>query len=154
MDSKRIDIGVGVFLCLLSIAIFLYAQQYVGRGVNSYGPNFFPQALSMLLFVVSAAMIFKTLRSNTLTELEKINKAGFIRVVVTICISIAYMLIMQVLGFYLSTMLFLYVVMLYLGQKNHLVRILVSILVASAVYGLFYFFLKIPLPEGIFLHTP
>lgn len=150
MDSKRIDIGVGIALCILSVAIFLYAEQYAGKGVNRYGPNFFPQALSVMLFLTSVALIIQAFRGHALKGLETINGPGLIRAAVTLVISVAYLLIMKVLGFYISTALFLYVVMMYLGQKNQWVRILTSILVASAVYGIFHFFLKIPLPEGIF----
>ena len=150
MDSKRIDIGVGVVLCVLSVAIFMYAEQYTGRGVNTYGPNFFPQALSVMLFLTSAALMVQALRGHALKGLETINKPGLIRAAVTLVISIAYLLIMDVLGFYIATAVFLYVVMMYLGQKNQWVRISASVIVASAVYGIFHFFLKIPLPEGIF----
>ena len=150
MDSKRIDIGVGVVLCILSVAIYLYAEQYAGRGVNTYGPNFFPQVLSLMLFLSSVALIIQALRGKALKTLEEVNKSGLIRAAVTLMIAIGYVLLMKVLGFYLSTVLFLFVVMTYLGQKRLWIRILVTILVASAVYGLFHYFLKIPLPEGIF----
>ena len=153
MDSKRIDIGVGIVLCVLSVAIFLYAEQYTGRGVNTYGPNFFPQALSVMLFLTSAALIVQALRGHALKGLEAINKPGLIRAAVTLGISVAYLLLMNVLGFYFSTVVFLYVVMMFLGQKNQWVRIVTSIVVASAVYSMFHFFLKIPLPEGIFQAT-
>ena len=150
MDSKRIDIGTGIVLCILSVVIYLYAEQYSGRGVNKYGPNFFPQALSLLLFLSSVALIIQALRGKALKSLEVVDRSGFIRATVTLVIAIGYVFLMKVLGFYLSTVIFLFVVMTYLGQKKLWIRILVSILVASAVYGLFHYFLKIPLPEGIF----
>ena len=150
MDSKRIDIGVGIVLCILSIVIYLYAGQYEGRGVNSYGPNFFPQALASMMFLASVALIIQALRGKALKDLEAMNKQGFIRATVTLVIAIGYVFLMKVIGFYLSTILFLFVVMMYLGQKKLWIRIAVSVLVATAVYSLFQYFLKIPLPEGIF----
>ena len=153
MNSKRIDIGVGIVLCLLSVAIYLYAEQYAGRGVNSYGPNFFPQALALMLFLTSAALIIQALRGKALKNLEDMNKPGLVRTAVTLLIAAGYVFLMNVLGFYLATALFLFVVMTYLGQKKLWIRILVSILVATAVFSLFHYFLKIPLPEGIF-YTP
>ncbi len=153
MDSKRIDIGIGIILCLLSVAIYLYAEQYAGRGVNSYGPNFFPQALSFMLFLAAVGLIIQALRGKALKNLEAMNKPGLLRTAVTLLIATAYVLLMNVLGFYLATGLFLFVVMTYLGQKKLWIRVLVSVLVATAVYSLFHYFLKIPLPEGIF-YTP
>jgi len=151
MDSKRIDIGVGIVLCLFSVAIYWYAeQQYAGRGVNSYGPKFFPQALSVLMLISSAALIIQALRGKALKGLEVMNKEGFIRAAVTLGLAIGYVFLMNFLGFYLATVIFLFVVMMYLGQEKLWIRILVSIVVATAVYSLFHYFLKIPLPEGIF----
>lgn len=151
MDSKRIDIGVGIILCIFSVIIYLYAeQQYVGRGVNRYGPNFFPQVLSLMMFLASIALIVQAFRGKALKNLEEVNKQGFVRATVTLVLAIAYVFLMNFLGFYLSTVIFLFVVMTYLGQKKLWIRILVSLLVATAVYGLFHYFLKIPLPEGIF----
>lgn len=150
MDSKNIDIGVGIGLCILSVVIFLYAKQYTGSGVNRYGPDFFPQALSVILFLTSGALIVQALRGHALKGLETTNKQGLVRAGATLGIAILYLLIMQVLGFYISTGLFLYVVMLYLGQKNQRISVFTSIFVASSVYSIFRFFLKIPLPEGVF----
>ncbi|KAB7886847.1 tripartite tricarboxylate transporter TctB family protein [Poseidonibacter ostreae] len=149
MYSKPIDIGVGIFLSLLSIAIYTYAEQYVGIGVNRYGPNFFPQALSALLFIASIALIVQALKGNALKNLESINKKGFIRTSVTLVIAVSYLYLMQVIGFYISTVMFLFVTMRYLGQRNNLVTFFISLAIASVVYGIFSMFLKIPLPEGM-----
>lgn len=150
MDSKRIDIGVGIGLCVFSLAVYLSAAQYAGRGVNSYGPEFFPQALAALLFLASGALVIQALRGHALKDLEPLDRRGLINATVTLGIAIAYLLLMNVLGFYLATGVFLYVMMWFLGQKKLWVRILTSVLVASFVYGLFAYFLKIPLPEGLF----
>lgn len=150
MYSKPIDIGVGIFLCLLSVAIYMYAEQYVGSGVNRYGPNFFPQALSALLFIASISLIVQALKGNALKNLEAIDKKGFIRAVVTLIIALTYLFVMQVVGFYISTALFLFVTMKYLGQRNNLTTLIISVSIASIVYGIFSMFLKIPLPEGMF----
>ena len=150
MDSKRIDIGVGVVLCILSIVFYWYAEQYDGRVQSAYGPHFFPQVLSLLLLISSVLLIVQALKGRALKNLEKINKSGFIQVFITIVLAIAYLVGMQYIGFLPATILFLYLVMFSLGQKKLWVRITSSVLVSSAVYGIFRFFLKIPLPEGIF----
>ncbi|MDO6459149.1 tripartite tricarboxylate transporter TctB family protein [Granulosicoccaceae sp. 1_MG-2023] len=150
MDSKNIDIAVGGFLCFLSIAIYLYAERYAGAGVNQYGPNFFPQILAVMLFIASVVCIVQALRGHALKDLETIDKPGLIRAAVMLLIAIAYILLMQVVGFFIATVVFLYAQMTYLKQKSLLVRVITSVLVAMAVYALFHSFLKIPLPEGVF----
>lgn len=150
MDSKYIDIIVGTCLCLFSVAIYIYAEQYVGRGVNSYGPNFFPQALSGLLFVASIALVFQAVLARTSRSFETFHKAGLINVAAILAIAVSYLYLMKILGFYLSTALFLYASMTFLKQKGQRVRILSSVIVATMVFSIFKFFLKIPLPQGIF----
>lgn len=150
IDSTRIDIIVGIGLCIFSIVIFMYAEQYVGRGVNSYGPNFFPQAIAATIFLCSALMILQACRGKALKDIEPINKAGFLTTSITLGIAILYLVSMQYLGFILSTCLFLYIVMSYLKQKNRLVRVAVSIIVTLIIFAIFHYFLKIPLPEGFF----
>jgi len=148
MDSKRIDLCIGIALCFLSVCIYWYAERYSGRGFSSYGPNFFPQVLSVLFFLTSAAMIVQALRGKALANMERIHKPGLITVAGTLIISILYVFSMKLLGFYLATLLFLYVVMILLGQKNIWIRLAVSFVIASAIFGIFTFVLKIPLPEG------
>lgn len=150
MDSKRIDIGVGIVLCILSSVIFIYAGSYKGSGVSQYGPNFFPQTLAVLMFLFSALMIVQALRGHALKGLEPINKAGFIRATVTLVLSIIYLVTMQYIGFFISTLIFLYVVMTYIGHEGKFVRAVSSLIVTAIIYGIFRFFLKIPIPEGLF----
>ena len=97
MDSKHIDISVGIVLCLFSVVIYVYADQYTGVGVNQYGPNFFPQALSIALFLASVALIVQALRGKALKGIEKINGPGFVRAAVTLVIAIGYVFLMNFL---------------------------------------------------------
>lgn len=149
MKTNRIDAITGLVLCLISILIFVQANKYSGMGVNSYGPNFFPQALAVLLFIVSAGLIFQAVRSQATARFETINRAGFTKAAVTLGIAIVYLLLMTAIGFFAATFTFLYSLMFYLGQRKHGILLVTSLSVASAIYGIFHFFLKIPLPEGM-----
>ncbi|MDC7219123.1 MAG: tripartite tricarboxylate transporter TctB family protein [Spirochaetales bacterium] len=153
MNSKRIDIGAGSALALFSLIVFLYANQYKGAGVFQYGPNFFPQVLAVGLFVTSILLIVQAVKGKSRPLKETIDKKGFIRSSITLGIAIAYLLLMQVFGFFLSTLAFLFVLMTFIGQKGLVKRIINCVAVNLAVYGIFYFFLKIPLPEGILIRA-
>lgn len=149
MNSKTVDIGVGIFLCLFSALVFWYADGYAGRGVNSYGPDFFPKALSVMMFICAFALIVRAVGGFSLVSLESTDRQGFIRAAATLAISIGYIFLMKLIGFYIATALFLYAVMTFLRQKGHVKRVLVSLITASLIFGIFHFFLKIPLPEGL-----
>jgi putative tricarboxylic transport membrane protein len=151
MDSKRIDIGVGTGLSILSVMIFLYAEQYKGAGVSQYGPNFFPQALSIFMLTASVLLVVNAVRGKSQKDMESIDKKGFIRSSITLAICIVYLFVMQLLGFFLSTFIFLFVLMTFIGHKGRIIRAVSSFSVSLVVYGIFYFFLKIPLPQGLLI---
>ena len=149
MNSKRIDISVGAALSVFSTAVFLYANQYKGKGVSEYGPNFFPQLMAFLLFVTSILLIVNALRGKSQTDLEGIHMSGLIRSGISVVISIIYLIIMQFLGFFTATVIFLYVMMTFLGQKGQVKRIISTLAVSAVIYAIFNNFLKIPMPMGI-----
>ena len=150
MNSKRIDISVGSTLSFFSVIIFLYSNEYKVGNIIQYGPNFFPQLLSVIMLFLSLMLIVNAVKGKSQTDLESIDKVGFIRSAITLGIAVAYLVIMQFLGFFISTVLFLYVLMTFIGHKGKLVRIISCLGVTIIVYGIFYLFLKVPLPGGIF----
>ncbi|EAQ67742.1 hypothetical protein MED121_17484 [Marinomonas sp. MED121] len=150
MDSRRIDTGVGLGLAVLSSVIYFFAGQYTAFGVNTYGPNFFPQLLAVLLFICSGCLVFNALRGNSKAELEGFHKGGLIKVGVTLAIAVLYLFAMQLLGFVISSMMFLYLIMFALGKKQHWRIALISISVTAVVWFIFAYLLMIPMPEGIF----
>lgn len=153
MNSKRIDIGVGSALSLFSVIVFLYADQYSMERLSQYGPDFFPKALAVIMLCFSVKLIVDaSVRGKFQKDMETIDRKGFIRSAITLGIAIVYLLTMQLLGFLISTILFLYVLMTYIGHKGKLVRLLASVGVSLVVFGIFVLFLKIPLPEGIFFN--
>jgi len=153
MDSKKIDTGVGLGLAVLSAAIYFSAEQYSAMGVNSYGPNFFPQLLSVLLFICSGALVFKAIRGTEESELEGFDTSGLIKVGITFAIAVLYIYAMQFVGFYVASALFLYSIMFVLGKRNHLMTIAISVVIAAIVWFIFAYLLMIPVPYGIFEGT-
>ena len=149
MKMKSVDIGVGATLCVFSSVVYIYAERYKGAGLSNYGPNFFPQILAVLMFISSIVMIVQAVRGKSITVTDRIDRTGFIRAALALGISILYLLLMQVLGFFLSTLIFLYVLMSFIGHRGRLVRALSCLAVTAIIYSIFFFFLKIPLPQGL-----
>lgn len=150
---KKADIGAGIVLLLLSIAVFWKAFEYRQAVIYVYGPNFFPQLLALLLGVCSISLIVRAFQGKSLRQADHIDRQGFVRMVLAIAICIGYLLLMQVLGFALATMVFLFVLMTFLQQQGLLKRIVSSILVALVVWAIFRYFLVIPIPTGMFSFT-
>jgi len=150
---KRADIGVGLGLIVLSTWIFWYAESYVEKTIYFYGPNFFPQALAVLMCLCAVVLIVRAARGRALPRPDRIDLKGFGRMVIAIGMCIGYLLLMQVIGFALGTMLFLFVMMTFLRQRGLVKRAASSVFASLAVWAIFRYFLIIPLPEGMFAFT-
>lgn len=150
---KKADIGVGSGLIIFSTWVFWYAGEYSKATIYYYGPNFFPQFLAIAMSICGIILIVNAIRGKSLAKLDRIHLKGFIRMVVAIAICIGYLFLMQVAGFAMSTVVFLYVLMMFIGQKGLVKRISSSIAVSLIVWAIFRYFLIIPLPTGIFSFT-
>lgn len=150
---KKADIGVGIGLLILSAWVFWQAFSYRQTVIYIYGPNLFPQLIALITAVCAVFLIFRALQGKALALKEHIDRRGFLRMVCAIVMCICYLLIMQVIGFALSTWVFLFVLMLFLGQKGWITRTVSSAAVSLIVWAIFRYFLVIPIPSGMFRFT-
>jgi hypothetical protein len=142
---KRADIGVGIGLIILSTWVFWYANVYREKEIYIYGPNFFPQILSVLMGLCGIILI--------ISKTDRIDIRGFLRMVIAIGMCIGYLFLMQGIGFAMGTSVFLFVLMTFLGQQGFMIRIMSSMAASVIVWAIFRYFLVIPLPTGMFEFT-
>lgn len=150
---KRADIGVGIGLIVLSTWIFWYSSEYRKTVIYIYGPNFFPQILSILMGICGIVLIVRAMKGKVLPKTDRIDIQGFFRMVIAIGICIGYLFLMQVIGFAMGTSVFLFVLMTFLGQQGLIKRVMSSIAASLIVWAIFRYFLVIPLPTGMFDFT-
>jgi len=152
-DMKRADIGAGIGLIILGTWIFWYSDAYRKVVVYIYGPNFFPQILSIMMVLCGVILVVRAMRGKALVKRDRIDRQGFVRTVIAIGICIGYLYLMQVIGFAMGTSVFLFVLMTFLGQQGLMKRVISSIVTSLIVWAMFRYFLVIPLPTGMFDFT-
>ena len=150
---KRADIGVGLGLIILGTWVFWYSSAYRKTVIYIYGPNFFPQVLSILMGLCGVILIIRAMRGEVLPKTDRIDLQGFFRMVIAIGMCIGYLFLMQVIGFAMGTSVFLFVLMTFLGQQGLMKRVTSSIATSLVVWAIFRYFLVIPLPMGLFDFT-
>jgi putative tricarboxylic transport membrane protein len=150
---KRADIGVGIGLIIFGTWVFWYSTEYQKTVIYIYGPNFFPQVLSILLGICGIILIIRAIRGDVLSKTDRIDLQGFFRMLISIGMCIGYLFLMQVIGFAMGTSVFLFVLMTFLGQQGLMKRIMSSVVASVLVWAIFRYFLVIPLPEGMFDFT-
>jgi putative tricarboxylic transport membrane protein len=112
--------------------------------------GFFPKTLLALLLVLSLVLLGQALRqSDTGRAAERIPAEGWIRIGATMVILVGFALVLEKLGFLLSTFLLMVLLLRAIEAPKWSKVIAVAISTAVLSYILFGWLLGIPLPGGI-----
>lgn len=144
------SIGSGVVL-IFSIVFFIESLNYPASAA------ILPRILIILIALLAVGMFIEAFIKNRKMKdqikAEEKKRAEDINVkrVVTFAVMIAlYIVLIDVIGYFLLTPIFLFVTLQYLKSVKISTAILLSAVFTAFIYGLFSMFLNIPLPMGIF----
>lgn len=148
----KIKIGTGVLSLALGIFYLINALGIKNASIgNAFAPKIFPIALGVLMIVFSTILI---IRENKI--LEPINFAVFSKdkidknaklIFLTALACIFYGMIFETLGYVLSTIVFLEIIItLFNGIKNFKINTIVAICFSGVIYFVFSNLLGIILP--------
>lgn len=104
-----------------------------------------PIALGVLLFILSIFLFFQ--KDNH--DKEKIPKADVVAILTVVGFLLVYIMLLEFLGFLLTTALFLFINTWYMGYRKWVSNLIVSISIPLFIYIVFTEFLEIILPRGI-----
>jgi|SRR5690625_2958059 len=138
------------FVLILCIVFFLESLNYPDTAAR------LPQLLIIIIALLSILMFVQTYfreRRNNKEEKDEIEKVtGKInvkRVVIFVTIIAAYIFLIETMGYFIITPVFIFISLIYLKATNVFVSIVLSIGFTAFVFGLFNMFLNIPIPMGI-----
>ncbi len=138
---------------LVIFGIFQYGvvQIDTGRSVDPVGAAYVPQMVILLgglLCVVTLIMQIK----RYVSEQEKHGINFNTKVLLLLAMLVAFLFILDFIGFHLSAMLLFFGITLLLGKKSYLNSVVTAVISASVFVVLFGRILSVPLPrgEGIF----
>ncbi|WP_053362534.1 tripartite tricarboxylate transporter TctB family protein [Bacillus sp. FJAT-27251] len=125
--------------------------------ISMMGPRFFPYFLSImvvLLSILSFAAEFKkqkrTEERSQPVEAGRMEKKYYWRVFLIFISLVAWIYIVPILGFILTTVIFIALVMLIIGSRKWRQILLVPTLFTLFIYYVFKMLFYVPLPEGFF----
>jgi hypothetical protein len=158
LSHEKKNIISGFFF--LALSVFIYAVSYTIKLVkaDSLGPQFFPRLVSFIMAQLAVYLIAVNalrLRRNREKTEKKIFKLN-IPLIVTSVLLVAYGLLINSLGFIVTTMLYLFVQIYMLlpleclkKRSYMIITACVSLLTPVFIYYLFYMAFNIFLPVGI-----
>ena len=154
MNSRRLDIVTGSVGIAFASFVLAYSTTFPGPKGTDFGPSLFPRVVAVMLLVLGAILLVNVWRNRTQAQGGAAGdagpslppaSAGLRNVAVTIVTIVAYIAVVDRLGFVPTTLVFLFVLM-----KTYGLTVLKSIaaccLITGFVYVLFSVLLRVVLP--------
>lgn len=148
----------GAFLALFAGTIYLSLKLPLLDALGP-GPGFFPLILALLGAVLAVALIVELVREpKGLADVPDAGAAeplmpdgaALFRIVGIAVLLLAAFSALDPLGYRLTALLFITLLLLVLGVRNYLAIALVALVLSFGVFHSFYYWLKVPLPIGGF----
>lgn len=138
------DIISGVIVIMISLFFGINTMKFNASTSTDLGAQFMPRVYVGLLIFLSLLMIIKSIKDKN-KEKSSYSKSTFI---VMALLSI-YILVMPYLGFYISTPIFIFILLRYLKIENRIIYLGIPIGMTAFIYVFFNILLKVSLPMGI-----
>lgn len=137
----------------LSLFVLIHSFSYSYKDRLGPGPGFFPFWMSLITGVLSLALFLQTTFAKSEKEEKKSffpNRAGGFRIAFILAFLAMVVVFLNPLGFRISLLIFLFFLPLFLGVRNWLAIPILAVAGSFGVFHAFYYWLKLPLPIGIF----
>ncbi|MET3506461.1 tripartite tricarboxylate transporter TctB family protein [Halalkalibacter oceani] len=132
----------------ISLLVLVTTKSFpMGDYTVGFGPGFFPVITAMIMLGLSLLLIIQTIRTKD-KSLFNMNMKALKFPAILVGLLIIYSIMLEYVGFFLSTVMILTVTMI--AFKTRLVKsLIISVVITALLYVGFKLVLKVPLPEGI-----
>ena len=138
-------LGISVFVCIDSL------RNGIGT-FHSPGPGFFPfwsgVILGMLSIILVAKSMLKREWKGNIKDLWE--GAEWNKVIWTLCSLFLYSLLLPIIGYLITTFGLMFFLIGMMGRSKVWIRVISAFIIVLVSYFIFYFFLDVRLPKGIF----
>lgn len=143
---KKYDKILTIALLLLEVFYFVLIKQLPEKAAR------YPYFVLGLLFFLTLILAINTffIKSNADEEDEKFKDIKIGQFLFITFASVVYIILIDIVGFFTTTVIYLLVVML--GLKNSIKwSIVTSIIFPIFIYFVFVMFLRVPVPKGLLI---
>ena len=147
-----------ILFALLGIAILILSSRihlmYAVEKSSIVNARFYPKIVGFCLIILSIASLSKTFikphktYENNTIEKETV-KLNNLRTFFFIILCVIYIFCFFILGFFIPTVLFLFIIFFMLDRKKTILKIFISIAIPALIWFLFSSILNVPLPKAI-----
>jgi|GEM_PF-1350695 putative tricarboxylic transport membrane protein len=149
-----VDQKVSIVMLFFAMILYFYiipieVEEGTLSSVVSLQPSFMPKLMSLCLATLSI-LLFTTSskRKKYNEERQKRQSASLKRIVICVALLFSYAYSIEILGYTLSTIVALAVLLYFFGTKNKIELIIIPIGVTLVLYCFFRGIMEVLLPEG------
>lgn len=153
---KKGNLVLAAICAVLSIGIIVVASGYptaADYGTGVPGPGLWPIVISIVLLGGTAILLYRTwkMKPENDTKIE-LWSTGTRRVYITMGILAIYLLLLEPVGFLITTTVLEFILIQWFAKKNPAITFVISAAITLVVYSAFKFLLNVPIDTfGIFV---
>ncbi|MFC6673361.1 tripartite tricarboxylate transporter TctB family protein [Marinobacterium aestuariivivens] len=146
------ELSISILLLIFSFFVLFQAYQISGfSGLSSAGA--FPLGAAVIMTLCMINLVVANIRISLKTPADEKHPAWVVigellprRIVLFTLLIVAYMLLLQPLGFLISTFLFLCCGFIYLRGSRPVRAVLIAAAAVAVIYGIFHYLFQVVLP--------
>ena len=141
-------------IAVLISVFLLWASYGISRFDSIASPGAFPMVCALTMLVTGGMSLIKTAKAKLVLENNEtwlgqlVRKVLPLQLILFTVLIVAYMLLLEVLGFLVGSYLFLALSMSLLGSKRVGLNLVVSAVVLAAIFVIFQTAFSVVLPQG------
>jgi putative tricarboxylic transport membrane protein len=147
LTMKKADIIAAVIVIPICVYVFYESVKWpvpalLGR------PFVVPRGVATILLVAIFLLLYRAMKGRALELEKRLEGADLWRVIGAAVLTFGYLFVVERIGFFGTTLLYMLLFALVLGERRWPRLVLFAILVPLVVYVLFSTALHVPLPRG------
>lgn len=151
VSNRTMDIAVALFFLLLG-AIVIYDSNRLGfdwRENEGPASGYFPFYIAVLMSIASLVNLVRAVLGRAPGGADPfVSRPAFMRVLAILIPATVYVGLIQVLGIYVASGLFIIAFMLMVGREPLLKSLAVGLALPMALFFMFEIWFLVPLPKG------
>lgn len=145
---KSLNRKIAILLWIIAFVYLIFSFNLPAYPYVPVDSDVLPIILGILLFLLAAILFFM---KDEVVDKKKVNitQSDLFRLLSVLFLIVIYVILLEIVGFLIITILFIFFCSYLLGYQKHIINLLTSVLVPLTFYLLFTKLLQIKLPQGI-----
>jgi hypothetical protein len=146
-----IEAVVAALVIALGLVV-IFGSRTLGSGWTSDGPGagYFPFYIGLILCLAGAVTLYQAVLGKGRSTEPFVDREQFGRVIAVLVPALVYVGVMQLIGIYVASAIYIAVFMITLGKYPKVKSVALSVAIMVFFYFLFEVWFKVPLYKGAF----